>query len=86
LKSCIAFSRNHFEITDMQDSEEQGHSLADVWRAAEQQRTEEIGGWIKSLFEDKEPKAASQPKPIRPGATGRLMEVCLAFSSAAIER
>jgi hypothetical protein len=53
----------------MQHDEEPAHGLAEVWRAAEQQRSEEIGGWIKSLFDGNNIKAASPSKPIRPGAT-----------------
>jgi hypothetical protein len=53
------------------DSKELPDSLADLWRAAEQQRTKAIGSWIKSFFASKERKAESLPKPISQGATAR---------------
>lgn len=53
----------------MPHDNEQNHELAGVWRAAEERRNEEIGGWIKSLFEVYKSKEASQSKPITPGGT-----------------
>jgi hypothetical protein len=53
------------------DSKEQPQAFADIWHAAEQQRTQEIGGWIKSFFTSKEPKAARLPQPVSRGATAR---------------
>lgn len=35
----------------MQHDDEQTHEFAGAWRAAEQRRNEEIGGWVKSFFE-----------------------------------
>ena len=38
-----------------QNGDQQDHVLADVWHAAEQRRSEEIGDLIKSLFKTREP-------------------------------
>ena len=69
---CVLRFDEIIGITIMQhDGKELPDSLADVWRAAEQQRTQEIGSWIKSSFASKERKAESLPKPISQGATAR---------------
>jgi hypothetical protein len=55
----------------LHDSKDQPQALADIWHAAEQQRTQEIGGWIKSFFTSKEPRVAPLSQPVSRGATAR---------------